>query len=370
MPRLILSLVILFSGIARAADVWHDPTFFPLAVWVQQPRLADRYKSIGINTFVAIHRGPTQDHLDALRKEGLYTICHQNPVALDAKNKDVVIAFMHGDEPDNAQPLPKGQQGWGPPILPSKIQDDYKRLKDRDPRPVLLNLGQGVAYDNYIGRGVRRNKMEDYPEYVKGCDIASFDIYPVTHDKPEIAGKLEYVALGVERLVKWTDGRKPVFACIETTRISSDALPNPDQIKSEVWLAITHGATGIIYFCHEWKPKFVEAGLLAHADNARAVGEVNRQITKLAAVLNSKTEPGLVEVTTEKDVPVKVLTKRHDGSLYLFAVNTRNAPTTAHFKLPEGKSVEVIDEARTKDLQAGGFSDDFVAYAVHFYRVR
>ena len=43
---------------------------------------------------------------------------------------------------------------------------------------MLLNLGQGVAFDNYIGRGVRRNHPEDYPEYVKGCDIASFDIYP------------------------------------------------------------------------------------------------------------------------------------------------------------------------------------------------
>src|SRR5688500_17836099 len=231
MPRLLLPVILLLlPAIARAAappaDVWKDPTFFPLAVWVQQPRLADRYKAIGVNTYVAIHRGPTQDHLDALRKAGLYTICHQNPVALDAKNQDVVIAFMHGDEPDNAQPLPNGQKGWGPPILPSKIQADYQRMKAKDPRPVLLNLGQGVAYDNYIGRGVRRNKMEDYPDYVKGCDIASFDIYPVTHDQPHIAGKLEYVALGVERLVKWTDGKKPVFACIETTRISSDALPN------------------------------------------------------------------------------------------------------------------------------------------------
>ena len=70
----------------------------------------------------------------------------------------------------------------------------------------MLNLGQGVAYDNYIGRGVRRGKLEDYPKYIEGCDIVSFDIYPTNHDKPEIAGKLEVVAKGVT----WSASRPPV----------------------------------------------------------------------------------------------------------------------------------------------------------------
>ena len=30
-------------------------------------------------------------------------------------------------------------------------------------------------------------------EYLKGCDMASFDIYPVAHDAPEVKGKLEFV---------------------------------------------------------------------------------------------------------------------------------------------------------------------------------
>ena len=89
---------------------------------------------------------------------------------------------MHGDEPDNAQSLGEGK-GYGPPILPEKIVESYERIRAADPtRPVLLNLGQGVAWDGYYGRGVRTNHPEDYPEYVKGCDIASFDIYPVAHD--------------------------------------------------------------------------------------------------------------------------------------------------------------------------------------------
>ena len=74
-------------------------------------------------------------------------------------------------------------------------------MRKADPdRPVMLNLGQGVAWDGWYGRGVRTNHPEDYAEYAKGCDIASFDIYPACHDNAEVAGKLWYVARGVDRL--------------------------------------------------------------------------------------------------------------------------------------------------------------------------
>src|SRR6187402_1134989 len=102
--------------------------------------------------------------------------------------------MVQNDEPDNAQPLGQNQ-GYGPPILPEKIVRKYEQMRAADPtRPVLLNLGQGVAWDNYIGRGVRRNRPGDYPEYIKGCDIASFDIYPACHDHADVKGKLEFVA--------------------------------------------------------------------------------------------------------------------------------------------------------------------------------
>jgi hypothetical protein len=124
-------------------------------------------------------------------------------------------------------------------------------------RPVLLNLGQGVAWDNWIGRGVRRNHPEDYPEYVKGCDIVSFDIYPAVHDKAEVAGKLEFVARGVERLGQWTRGEKIIWNCIEASRISNPQVkPTPDQVRAEVWMALIHGSRGLIYFVHQFKPTF------------------------------------------------------------------------------------------------------------------
>src|SRR5439155_18301017 len=44
-------------------------------------------------------------------------------------------------------------QGYGTPIPPDRIISDFKRIRAADPsRPVLLNLGQGVAFDNCVRR--------------------------------------------------------------------------------------------------------------------------------------------------------------------------------------------------------------------------
>jgi Zn ribbon nucleic-acid-binding protein len=303
-------------------------------------------------------------------------ICGQNQAGLRNRDNRTIVGWMHGDEPDNAQALPKGQKGYGPPILPEKIVTDYKRIKETDPtRPVMLNLGQGVAWDGYYGRGVRTNKPEDYPQYLKGCDIASFDIYPVVHDKPAVAGNLWYVARGVERLRQWTEGQKPVWCCIECTHISNEnKKATPQQVRSEVWMALIHGANGLIYFCHEFKPRFIEAGLLADPEMAKGVGAINAQIKELAPVLNSPAvADGATAASSNADVPVAVMTRRHGEATYVFAVAMRDAETSATFNLPGLKAeakVEVLGENRSIDAGAGQFTDAFKGYAVHLYRVR
>jgi hypothetical protein len=42
-----------------AGSVLSDPNFFPLAVWLQSPNNAAKYKAAGINTYVGLWRGPT-----------------------------------------------------------------------------------------------------------------------------------------------------------------------------------------------------------------------------------------------------------------------------------------------------------------------
>jgi hypothetical protein len=349
------------------------PEFFPLAVWLQDPTNAERYKAIGINLYVGLWRGPTQEQLDALDASGIRVICEQSARSLKFKDRPTIVGWMHGDEPDNAQSLGCGK-GYGPPRPPEQIVAHYQEMRQADPdRPVLLNLGQGVAWDGYYGRGVRTNHPEDYPEYLKGCDIASFDIYPGSHENKAIAGNLWYVPRGVDRLKRWGEGRKEVWCCIETTRIENEQRkPTPQQVRSEVWMALIHGARGLIYFAHQFKPRFIEAGLLADDEMTREVAAINRQIQELAPVLNSPDLTGTGSVSSSSaGIPIDFVVKQHAGATYLFAVSMREGETTGTFTLPDAGDgeIEVLDENRTIRAKDGKWDDRFRDYQVHLYRL-
>ena len=141
-------------------------------------------------------------------------------------------------------------------------------------------------------------------------------------------------------------------------------------------MALIHGAKGIIYFCHEFKPQFIEAGLLADAAMAHEVAAINAQIKELAPVLNGEDVPeGAVGVaSTNAEVPIDVMVKRRDGATYVFAVSMREGATTGRFSLKGlggvGSRVDVLGEDRTIDVTDGEWEDDFEGYTVHLYRLR
>lgn len=347
------------------------PDFFPVAVWLQDTTNAARYRDVGINLYVGLWRGPTEAQLDALDAAGIRLIAGQGRAALRFRDRPTIVGWMHDDEPDNAQPLGEGK-GYGPPVTPEAIVARYREMKAADPdRPVLLNLGQGVAWDGWYGRGTRTNHPEDYPRYVEGCDVASFDIYPACHENPEVAGKLWYVPHGVERLRKWA-GDRPVWCCIETTRIGNEARKaTPAEIRAEVWMALIRGAKGIVYFAHQFKPTFIEAGLLADEDVAREVAAINGRIRGLAPILNAPDAPEAVWVEADEPAAIATLVKRVDGVAYVFAASLRQGGRSATFRLaePAGAKVEVLDESRALDAPSGSWTDRFDGYQVHLYRV-
>jgi hypothetical protein len=356
------------NGVPANAD------FFPIAVWLQSPAAAGTYKAAGFNLYVGLWRGPTEQQLAELKRQGMRVICPQNQVGLKHKDDPTIVGWMHGDEPDNAQSLGKGK-GYGPPIAPGKIIEDYRKLKQADSsRPILLNLGQGVAWDNYKGRGVRTNHPEDYAEYMNGCDLVSFDIYPACHENREVAGKLWFVADGVRRLREWSGDRKVVWNCIECTHIDNpDAKASPQQVKAEVWMSLVRGSRGLIYFVHQFKPKFNEAGLLADGEMLAKVTEINQQIQSLAPVLNRPSVPkGVVVENSSEEMPVEAMTKRDGGAIYVFAVGMRAGTATATFKLagtPGHAKAEVLGEGRTLEVSDGIFRDRFERWQVHLYKV-
>ncbi len=381
-------------GPARSAD------YFPIAVWLQDPKLAGRYRRAGFNLYVGLWKGPTAAQLETLRRFRMPVICAQNRFGLRRRNDAVIVGWMHGDEPDNAQRFDRYwksdperiRQGWpeiyrrlhldrapyrgyGPPVPPQWIVDEYRRFRRNDPdRPVLLNLGQGVAWEKYRGRGERTGHLEDYPKYVRGCDIVSFDIYPAAHPDIRVRNALWFVARGIDRLRRWTRDRKIVWNALECTTIGvPGAKPSPAQVRAEVWMSIIHGSRGIIYFVHQFKPKFNAHALLDDSVMLGAVTRINRRIQRLAPVLNRPTLAGRVRVVASNPAsPVHILVKERGGALYIFAVAMGAESSRAEFHVTAvsgQRKVAVLGEDRSILLDHGIFRDVFPGNGVHLYRL-
>jgi hypothetical protein len=233
---------------------------------------------------------------------------------------------------------------------------------------VWLGLGRGVSDTTWVGRGSCTGKTDMYPQYAMGGDILSFDIYPVNDGIG-----LEAVPKGVDNLRMWSSYKKPVVADIEGSDINDTTRPTPAQIKSEVWMALVHGAAGIQYFCHRFAPSFSETDCIDDSARATGLADINKQITSLAAVLNTPSVGNGVTVkSSAADKPIDVMVKRYAHATYLFAVEMRDGSTKGSFQLrdfPKMASAQVLGEGRTLALTGGAFTDDFSAYGVHLYEI-
>ena len=139
-------------------------------------------------------------------------------------------------------------------------------------------------------------------------------------------------------------------------------------------MSIIHGSRGLIYFVHEWKPRFNESALLSDPKMLSAVTAINRQIIELAPVLNDPTIKDAASVTSDNtNVPIAIMVKKHEGATHLFAAAMREGRTNATFTvhgLKGERTVEVLGENRTIICKDGVFKDSFEPWDVHLYRIK
>jgi hypothetical protein len=347
----------------------NDENFFPIAVWLQSPSNATRYKNVGVNLFIGLWDGPTNAQLADLTSAGMPTFCDQSHDWSGHLDDSTIYGWLQGDEPDNAQA--NGSGGYDPCIPPSTIIARHDAWAANDStRPVWLNLGRGVSDTTWVGRGDCTGRTDMYADYAKGGDILSFDIYPVNDGHSD---GLDAVPKGVDNLRGWSNYTKPVIAAIEGSNIDNTTRPSPAQIETEVWMALIHGAAGVMYFCHRFSPTFSETDCLDNTTTSNGLKKIDEQVRTLAPVLNQVSVGNGVTVTSSASgTPIDVMLKRHAGATYVFAVAMKNQSTTGTFTLrdfADAASVEVIDENRTVPVSGGVFEDDFSGYAVHRYKI-
>ncbi|MFW6189827.1 MAG: hypothetical protein ACOC7T_05265 [Planctomycetota bacterium] len=379
-----------------------DPGFFPLGVWAQSADSAPRFREVGINTYVG-GWGFDEERMEYMRESGMGVICSFNDYARKHIGNEHFWAWMSAHEPDNARSLSRYWDNdigrikrewpqlrntdiqWGVPVPPRRVIRQHNRLKRRDPsRPTFLILGRSVAHDQWVGRGHRTNHPEDYRQYVKGGDIVSYDIYPATARQEEVRGRLWYVARGLRRLHRLTSEEQVVWNFVGATNRTPGprGTPDPGAVRSQVWISLIHGSKGIVYFVHQFRPRFIEASVLEDPEMAEGFARINRRVAELAPVLNSPTigdgtetvcsVPAGEELAAAGLDPLAAMTKRHGGATYVFAVRMEGSPARGAFRvagLPAQATAEVLGERRTLPVRDGRFSDRFAGYEVHLYRI-
>jgi hypothetical protein len=344
-----------------------ESSYFPIGVWLQSPSHASEFKAIGVNLFIGLYEGPTEQQLAQLARLKMPVIAEQNDVALMSANSNVIRGWLEADEPDNAQPAAGGS--WGPCITAKDVAKRSANIKARDPtRPVLVNFGRGVADPNWIGRGSCTGDLAYYDVAAAQADILSFDIYPVASGLP---GGLDYPSRGVSRLRALSRDHQRVWVAIETTRIDSkDARVTPAQLRSEVWLALIRGANGLVYFVHEWTGGFREDGLFRYPEIVKAVKDINETVRQFAPILNSPTIEGRAGVVAP--ISTAMMLKEHEGALYLFvgSTDTGTGPSAISLRDFSNGRAEVIGENRELPISDGKFIDSFDgSYQIHIYRI-
>jgi hypothetical protein len=344
-----------------------DSNYFPIAVWLQAPSYATQYKAIGVNLFVG---NSTLAEIATLKNYGMRGIFDQSTDARTLMNNNTYKATMlgwgHQDEPDNAQS--NGSGGYEPCISTDSIVHLYNTKKSVDAtRPIFLNLGRAVSDIGWYGRGTCTGNWQMYPGYIQGCDIVSYDIYPVNDGN----SNLYMVPKGVDSLRSWCNNAKPVWVWIECTDISDGGggKPTPAQVKSEIWMSLVHGANGYGFFCHS----FLTTGgssqaVLNDATMKDSIKAINARVASLAAVLHSATITGRV---TKSSANVNCLVKDHNDRLFIFAtaMSTSSASCTFTVTNPPATTVTVLDENRTITMTGNQFTDSFAGYGVHLYQI-
>jgi len=363
-----------YAGWSRGVPT--DPKFFPIAAWLQLPSHAQELHDLGVNIFLGNNGDvdPIQaSDLAKLKSLGMYAMIGQDSTGLANIDDPTIIGWWMADEPDNAQS--DGHGGYGPPVAPQTLVDQYDAYKTADPtRPMFLGLGQGVAYDGWEGRGSNPPPESDY---VPAADIVGFDIYPYNNcggdtNEQAVCGQFWLNAFGVDRLHQWANRNQAAWTDFETTVIAagSSSGPTPKQTASEVWLALIHEANGIIYFLDSWNPLFREDAIFEDQAMVTGVTALNQEILSLAPELNSATIPNLVSVTSATEVDVMV--KASGAVLYVFAAIARDGTANASFTIAGmtgNASADVVGENRSVPITAGAFTDAFAANDVHVYRI-
>ena len=145
--------------------------------------------------------------------------------------------------------------------------------------------------------------------------------------------------------------------------------PTYEQMRFIAFDAVVHGATGLAFSLAR-----TPADGDIWMDSARLAGELRELHDALCSpVVDFPVGVSYTDLGYTVWDGVRMLLRRKENTVYLFAVNTQFDPAriTLHMKmLQDLKNVRAVHENRTVPVAGGSFRDDFPPYGVHVYEIQ
>jgi hypothetical protein len=354
-----------------------DASYFPLGVWgsydLTQANI-EKDKEAGLNLYV----WPADNSipLERFAANGMRALLTDDWYGVPGvATSNANAGYMLADEVDMTQ----GPNGGYETMAALNTQ------APADGRARYANYGKGVMF--WESDGEAQRFVNEFQQLV------SNDIYWFTDpnlDSPaegphfltsigqtvvlKRAANYGYTVDRMRYLDSLDGKRKPIWNFVEVGWPFTESAAQggrailPAEIRAAVWHSIIAGARGIVYFNHSFggpntthhvlrPPSFVKA----------AVESTNAQITELAPVLNSPFEDGFASASDD----VRLMTKNHNGTRYIFAGSRENTASTPTFTVASGTTAVVEGEGRSIPIVNGRFSDSFRdGNAIHIYRIQ
>jgi hypothetical protein len=249
----------------------------------------------------------------------------------------------------------------------------------------------------------KRSALEPWNAFNSNGDVAAIDNYPF-HKGSERS--LEDSAGNYRQLTRLNHEAKPLWVTLQAFGMPpSDGgawvFPTPRQLRAEVFTALIHGATGVIYFALDSPvvrsshvigisattpasyPGQRAQDAVASPENAAASRalwsealQLNAELARLQSVLLSPTAtmPYAVAVSGRRvsETPIRTLLKRSaEGHCTLLVVNIDAVPLKARFSFSrELKDLVEMDSAgrtHSLDLTALKMDADIDGFGVKLY---
>lgn len=221
---------------------------------------------------------------------------------------------------------------------PQKYIEYYKFIKEISPKTLV---------------SIQVDTLDKISDYMKAADIVEVASWQSSYSKyiiPNLANDIKYA--------KETIGNKPLVWWLGAS-IPNPYVRNAESLRAASYIAMIHGANGIIYHMgHDGIPQtMTRLWSLFHG--------LSRELEFLYPIVICGKKTDAVKFDAKE---IDFTGREYEGATYIIAVNTAHSSQEISFAL-NAEKIDVLFENRTLVKKDGRFTDLFTGYEPHVYKI-